>query len=365
MLSIEAGIDPGVVAVDVASVCRDPALSGSVTVRRLDLVLAAWDSQIASGAALYLVSDSSLRKELSKSDRLRMAELRRERLLRYSRKGADELLLDHAEEHGGCVLSRDRFLDHRRTRVWRPERFYTWHVEAGEVRIIRQPSRNTQSFDISRKEEQQLTRARGISLDHPAARQRWTCASEVPCVTREASPEELRTVPLLEEGRPLCPGCRQPLRYLGPRHSEAELKLLVDGKPVVRFTLRQGETVTFGRLRLPDTVRLAELARDGAFSDLGREHVHLQMSGKRVAARPVDERHEVRAYAWNSRRRQFGRGKVIRHEDGFTPTGIRDILGIGKRLELVRSGRSIAQAEALPAAEGKTGWHGVRTVDLS
>ncbi|HEX7245774.1 MAG TPA: hypothetical protein VF245_09435 [Solirubrobacterales bacterium] len=338
-------------------------MTTDVSLERLDLVLDAWRSQISESSVFHLVADSSLRKELSKQDRKRVGELRRARLFQYSRRDADELILDYAEEHGGCVLSRDRFLDHRRRRAWRPERHFSWSVNDREVRIVRRQSRNTRSFDVSRKEEQRLARVRGLTLDHPMTRRRWACDSDAPCLTRDTSPEELRTLPLLESETALCPGCREPLRDLGPRRSEAELKLLVDGKPVARFTLRQGETVIFGRLRLPNTARMAELARGGAFADLGREHACLRMSGRRIAVRPLDNRHCVRIYPWNSQRRRFDRSYEVPCEEGFTPVGIRDVMQVGKRLELVRSGRSIAEAEALPRTDAVASWQGRVTTD--
>ena len=75
---------------------------------------------------------------------------------------------------------------------------------------------------------------------------------------------------LVGEDTALCPGCHRPLRDLGMRPSEAELKVIVDDRPLARFTVRQGEMVAFGRLILPNTAELAELAREGVFAGVGR-----------------------------------------------------------------------------------------------
>lgn len=277
---------------------------------------------------------------------------------------ADEPLLDHAEAHSGSVLSRDRFLDARRERSWVPERFFTWEVDEA-VQIVRQGSRNTQAFDVSRKLEQKLAQAQGLpSLRHPATRRRWACVSEIPCLTRESAPDFLRVLPLLELDVALCPGCRQPLRDLGMRPTEAELKVVVDEKTVARFTVRQGEKVSFGRLILPDTAELSELARKGTFAGVGRAHADLRLSGKRVAIRPVDDRHSVTLHRWDSQKRRFGRGQELQHADGFTAIGLRDTLLIGNRLELVRSGRSIGEAEELSQNSDSSPWRFLNTAGL-
>jgi hypothetical protein len=350
-------VDVGVVAVDVANVCRDNALPGRVGLDRLDLVVEAWRSQISHFAELHLVADRSLLSDLSKPDRRRLGELRRRRELLVSRRHADERVLELAEATGGCVLSRDRFLDKRRGRSWAPERFFCWTVDQGKVTITRRRQRNTQPYEISRKEEQKLAEALGIpDLRHPAARRRWACVSKVTCPTREATPDALQVLPLLKRERALCPGCGHPLEDRGPRQTEAEMKIVVDELVAGRFAIKQGETIAFGRLAMPDTRALAELAWTGAFADLGRVHAELRLNGKRLAVRPVDEDHPVWVRGWISKNRRFGREQKLRQRDGFTSVDLRDALVIGERVELQRSGRCIAEAEAARASAEPQPW---------
>lgn len=357
--------DIGVVGVDVSSACRDHRLPGRIGLHRLDLVLNAWRTQLSRHAEFHLVADRSLLGDLSRDDRRRAKQMRRASELRVS-SSADDALLDHAEAHGGCVLSRDRFYDKRRSRPWVRERFFTWEIAEQAVRIARQTSRNTQPFDISRKVEQKLAQARGFpDLGHPAARRRWACVSEVACLTRESAPDALQVLPVLKGEVPLCPGCRHPLKDLGLRPNEAELKLLVDDVSLARFTVRQGRTIAFGRMVLPDTADLAELAQRNVFANVGRVHASLRIVGKRVAVHPVDDRHRVWVRPWSGERRRFEREREVRHADGFTPIGLRDSLLIGDRLELVRSGRSIAEAEELPDGnDDSAAWRLRSTTDL-
>lgn len=357
-------IDIGLVGVDVSNACRDQRLLGQISLDRLNLVLDAWRTQLARHAEFHLIADESLLRYLSPDDK-RVAK-------RMGRVGdllllpeADEPLLDYAETNGGAVLSRDRFVAERPGRFWVRERFFSWEVSDEGVRIVRQPSRNTQPFDISRKVEQKLARARGIrDLRHPVARKRWACTSSVACLTRESSPEFLRVLPLREDGQVLCPGCRQPLRDMGERPGEAELKLVVDDDTLARFTIRQGQRIAFGRLVLPDTAELADLAEKGVFAGLGRVHADLRMADSRLAVRPVDDGHRVKIRRWDPKRRRFARQHEVRHADGFTPVGLRDILLIGNRLELVRSGRSIAEAEELTDRHDVAPWRLGNTVQL-
>ena len=346
-------MDTGLVSVDVTNVCRDHRLPGWVDFQRLELVLNAWRTQISRHAEFHLVADRSLLDDFSRRERRTAKRMQRAGGL-FVHSQADAPLLNHAEAHDGSVLSRDRFLDARRDRPWVPERFFTWEVEKS-LQIVRLASRNTQPFDISRKLEQKLARAQGLpDLRHPAARRRWACVSEVACLTRESAPAFLRVLPVLEGDSTLCPGCRQPLRDLGMRPSEAELKVIVDDRDLARFTVRQGERVAFGRLLLPNTAELAELAREGAFAGVGRVHADLRISGKRLAVRPVDDRHVVSVLPWDAAKRRFGRERRLRHAEGFTAIGLRDSLLIGDQLEIVRSGRSIAEAEELSRASDDT-----------
>ncbi len=349
-------IDIGLVGVDVSNVCRDHKLHGTVGFDRLNLVLDAWRAQLSRYAEFHLIADESLLDYLSKDER-RLAR-------RMARTGgldlvpeADEPLLDYAEAHGGCVLSRDRFLAERPGRPWVRERFLTWEITEEGLRIVRQPSRNTQPFDISRRVEQKLARARGFrDLQRPALRKLWACESDASCLTQELSPDFLRVLPLREGELILCPGCKQPLRDLGPRPSEAELKLVVGDETLARFTIRQGQQVAFGRLNLPDTAVLAARAQKGVFRGLGRVHAHLRMAGRQLAVRPVDDRHRVEVSRWDRKRRRYERKRKLRHTDGFTPVDLRDILLIGNRLELVRSGRSIAEARELHSGIDLAPW---------
>lgn len=349
-------IDVGVVSVDVSNVCRDDRLPRGIGLHRLDLVLSGWRAQLCRHAEFHLFADRSLLRNLPRDDKRLARQMQRSGELSVHLK-ADGVLLDHAETHGGSVISRDRFLDEREGRSWVRERFFTWVIVDDEVKIVRRESRNTQPYDISRKVEQKLAQSRGFpDLRHPAARKQWACVSDVSCLTRELTPDALQVLPLLEGDLAICPSCRLPLRELGMRPDEAELKLIVDDATLTRFTLRQGERISFGRLTMPDTAALAELALKGVFAGVGRVHADLRLLGKRVAIRPVDDRHRVAVRRWDSQRRRFQREHELRHADGFTAIGLRDTLLIGDRLELVRSGRSIAEAEELSDTDDGAAW---------
>lgn len=320
----------------------------------MNLVVAAWRERISRYAEVHLVADRSLLAEFPKAERKQVGSMRRRGRFMVAR-DADDVLLELAESRDGCVLSRDRFLDKRRGRRWIAERFYTWYVEDGQVQIGRRASLNTQSFDISRKEEQKDAQSNGIpDLDHPVTKRRWACASNIPCPTREASPDFIQVLPILDREVVRCPGCRQPLHDLGKRPNEIELKVVLDDLTVARFRLMQGETVTFGRTTLPSSPILADLTESNALADVGRTHAELRIVGKNLAVRPVDKEHPVWVRRW--RKMQLLREEEkLHHTNGFSPIGLRDTLVFGRHLELRRSGRSIAEAEALATVDASAG----------
>ena len=346
------GVDSGSVAVDVSNVCRARALPLPVGLHRLDLVLDAWREQICRHAEVFLVADDSLLPEL---ERVSAADLARARRMQASGelqvvpvRRADDVLLDWAQQHGACVLSDDGFRDKRRDGrpawLWNPQRFFAWEVRDGAVRIVPRASRGTRSFDISRAIEQKAIRAAGITkARRDVLSRRWACTSDVPCVTRQMTPDVIQVLPAILDGVPCCPGCGAPLQDRGARVPEAELKVAVDGETQARFTLRQGRPLTFGRLTLPDTPAFAALASDGAFDGVGRRHVELRREVDDVYARPVDDRHAVRVRPWDKQGKRFGREREL-PATGFTAVGLHDRLLLGEHVSLRRSGRSIAEA---------------------
>jgi hypothetical protein len=356
-ISVSA-IDVGTVAVDVSNVCRARALPQPIGLHRLDLVLQAWRDQICRHVAVFLVADDSLLREL---ERVSAADLARAQhmqaigeLLVVPGRRADDVLLDYAQQHAACVLSDDGFRDKRRDGrpawLWNPDRFFVWEIHDSAVRIVPRPSRYTRSYDISRAIEQKAIRAAGITKAHRhVLSRRWACTSDVPCITRQMTPEVLQVLPVIHDGLPCCPGCGAPLRDRGERVPEAEFKVAVDDETQARFTLRQGRPLTFGRLALPDTAALAALASEGAFDGVSRRHVELRREADDVYVRPIDARCAVRVRPWDKQRKGFQREREL-PATGFTAIGLHDHLLLGKRVALHRSGRSIAEAAEM--AEG-------------
>jgi len=362
-ISVSA-IDVGTVAVDVSNVCRARALPQPVGLHRVDLVLEAWRDQICRHADVFLVADDSLLPELERVSAADVARARRMQasgeLLVVPVRRADDVLLDCAQQHGACVLSDDGFRDKRRDGrpawLWKAERFFAWEVHEGAVRIVPRPSRHTRSYDISRAIEQKAIRAAGITKAHRhVLGRRWACVSDVPCVTREMTPEVLQVVPAIHEGVPCCPGCGAPLRDRGERLPEAEFKVAVGGETQARFTLRQGRPLTFGRLTFPDTAAFAALASKGAFDGVGRRHVELRREADDVHARPIDDRHAVRVRPWDKQRKRLGRERELPARC-FTAIGLHDQLLLGEHVALQRSGRSIAEAAELDEGVGTAPW---------
>jgi hypothetical protein len=348
-------VDIGIVGVDLAGVCHDPRPGAPDGLHRLEPVLGAWRRQLSRHAEFRFFADRPLLKELGREGRRPLKVMRQAGELEVSSAAAD-LLLAHAAGNDGCLLAGERLFGTYRGRSSRPERNFTWAVgeegvrafgEEG-VRIVRAGDAGGR-FPFAAPAPSGATSDAGSLADlrKTAVRERWQCASDVPCLTRETSPDFLRVLPLIEREAILCPGCRQPPRPLGKRPDEAELQVAFGDETVARFVLGADDEIAFGRLMFPETARLYELARERAFTDVGKVHAQLRMDGDRVAVRPVDARHPVAMRRWSPRWRRLGRERELRHGDGFVPLEPRDRLLVGKRLELFRSPRSIAEAEEL------------------
>lgn len=354
-------LDVGTVAVQVSEICRDDTLPAPAGLQRLDLVLEAWRAAICRHAEFLLVADRSLAEGLPADDRKRIEALQRDGSLRLA-PDADDALLDRAEREGACVLASALSLEMIGSRpTWAAARLFAWEVREDLVRIVQGSPREPAPFDLQFAREMGEARANGLAVPSgDAIRRRWTCGSDVPCITRQLTPYGLEALPVLRDGLPCCPGCGHPLLERGERAQDAELKLVVDDVVRLRLTLEEGRLVTFGRLILPDTADLAALAHAGGFAGLGRRHVELRLDPGGMRARPVDARHEVRMQRWEGGQGRLGRKHRLPVLER-TRVGLRDHLLLTERVVLRRSGRSIAEAEERARLDMDVPWQLAKT----
>ncbi len=339
--------------VDLSNVCRDEALGRGPkpTLRRLDRLLGAWRTLFDADTTVLCFVDRSLGGMLDAGDRRRLNEMIQRRTAVVPHRGeADVLILRQAAaDRDATILSRDGFVAYRRAFPWiegELDRFYTWSVSENRV-ILRPQDRRPVDFEVSRAEELEDLRSRGfldtVPASHPILRHRYRCVSAEPCMTRAFHPEMLRVPPALgAEGSAVCPGCRGPLEIIDSKVLGIELKVRVLDRQVARFTLHDDAAVTLGR----DTIPLPsaeEIRRAGVLSGVSREHARLRVAGRRLHVQDAGSRNGTWLAEWMA---HVGRhGEWRRLESGLERrVGRRDVVRLGKSVQLVRSGRLLLTA---------------------
>ena len=351
--------------VDVSGVVRDEALGGRPTLARLDLVLNAWRQQVDAFSEFVLIADRSLRHTIPKPE---AKELER----RFAVWGeyqlvphADPLILERAQLQDAVVLTRDYYIDLSPRHPWmrrQPERFFTWKANAGEVAIIPRPEKRFNVYDVSRAAEAADLKAGGFPgrpKDHPELWMRYRCVS-VACVARQASPDVLRVLPLRRGDELACPSCLGELEAVGARPEIVELKLQLGPRVVHRFSLGEGETAVIGRSTLPDTEEIRAAGEQGEIDALGRRHLELTLLNEVMRVRDLASATGIRVSRWSSKNHSYAKRKEQLERGGMARLGRRDAVLVGN-LRIVRSGRAIAEADALSPPEGDAPWRAAPT----
>jgi hypothetical protein len=200
---------------------------------------------------------------------------------------ADDLILEQAAGGGMAVLTRDHYIDHRRTHRWieqHPERFLRWRTAGGAVQFEPLGITSAAHQLVSQHEEaKELKRA---GLDTRRHREilatRWRCANPL-CLQARMWQDALLLWPLVDrDDRAICPGCRTPLAAIGPRAAVRQLIVSAADDPdveVIRFPLEAGTPVVLGRGRLECGVSLDGLERSPArIGRLSRQHAAVRLT---------------------------------------------------------------------------------------
>ncbi|MEU4491930.1 hypothetical protein AB0F96_00375 [Streptomyces sp. NPDC023998] len=285
---------PGAV-VDVSNVCWSeqiaPLGERAPRLGRLDALCEAWRRSRGAQAPLTLIADNSLRYQIPREERPRLDAMVRADEVRLA-PTADPELLTLARDSGLHVISRDQFLDLRRTHPWIPSaavRFLAWRQGPNGLEFVHSGVREVPEQRKSRaEEEKELIRGSGINVRQKAhvkvLEQDWRCTA-ASCLHAMLWPERLLLWPDIarRDGTALCPTCGSRLEPVGlrpPVRVVVASEESTDGQ-ILRFPLASDESVLIGRGSLPHGVNLAAdgLPHAEATRRVSRSHLLLRLSG--------------------------------------------------------------------------------------
>lgn len=346
LMTVPAG-DPQVI-VDLSNVCRDGSLgksSGQASWSRFERLMEAWRAQVEPNPQGVAIADENLRFLLGSADRRQFELAERSGLVRAVSGAADTEILRWAEASGAVVLSRDRFVGHRRQHPWiqgTVDRFYRWEVDSsGTIRVGAAHMGTSGPYSVSRGEEADLLKARGLDPRRPSDLEvlshAYRCANPS-CLTAKFTPDRLLVPPARRQRQPICPGCEKPLEDLGPRPGAVEIVLESADQELARRIVEDGGELTMGRSDVP--VRGGEAARQ-ALARVSRAHVRILLDRWRLRVRDLDSRNGTAILRWDSAARAHTEPQAISAGD-TVDLGPRDVLLLAGALRVRRSGQQFA-----------------------
>lgn len=288
--------------VDLSNVVRNREIGarGLRSLRRLQLVVDALADHVGDrNVRFYLVADRSLRaqqREFNDPADLRLLGQWVEKGLVEELPDADERILELAEMTGVPVISSDFYRDFRLAFPWIQGN--TWQflkpvpAPGGAVRLEPRDMGVAAAADISRKMEETdlkrhgLLRGRDRKPLTDVVRRNWRCPDSR-CTLYDARRGTSVLLPLMRGGSPVCRLHRTELVDDGPRTARAQLKLLIEGECVERFTLDDGSTVRVGRAPGDGGIALHTLVPERLAGGLSRAHVELRVTGGIVHVRDL------------------------------------------------------------------------------
>ncbi|MEV6108705.1 FHA domain-containing protein [Streptomyces sp. NPDC051940] len=333
--------------VDLSNVVRDTAIGGPRPrdLGRLRLVVEALARRTGDAhASVYAVADRSLRHGVHEyADRAEPALL-----ARWAAEGlveelpdADERLMDLAEMTGLPVISRDGFADFRLTHPWiqgNTTQFLA--AEPTRVRAVRLRERDMgvrSPAQISRKLEESDLKAYGLLQGRhrrprvEVVRRYWRCPQRG-CTLYDSRTGNAVTLPRVKHGVPVCALHALPLHDDGPRTGVVQLKLLVDGECVHRFTFDVDTTVVVGRAPGDGGLALFAHVPEPRLARISRRHLEVSVTAGALRLRNLS------GGGTGLLRRGAGSAKPLAG-DSYTTLNTGDLVQLTDGVALTRSGR--------------------------
>lgn len=297
--------------IDAANACRDPFLGegGRSEWERVDRLLAAWREQVNPHSSPLLICDESVFGDLRghPSAVNRWQEMKRAGIL-VPAKEADEELLARAYETRATVLSRDRFLGWQRREPWivgNDWQFWYWKTVGREVRIEHQPIPRAPDFDVSRAEENDELKARGLTQED--LEQGRLLSRVYACRNRGCyygNRDALTRIPGRSSGAPRCPVCGSRLDDLGPRPRSRRLKLTgPDLRTLSTKGLADEQVIIVGR---GAGVNVWNIEDFGSCPQVSRKHARLEFRGGQIVVHDLGSTNGTFVQQWQSSEGHWG-----------------------------------------------------------
>ncbi|WP_380284480.1 FHA domain-containing protein [Kitasatospora purpeofusca] len=338
--------------VELSNVVRRTDLGGSAprSLHRLGLVVEALVRLTGDRhVAVYCVADRSLlggRREFAEeADARTLARWVAEGLVEEV-PDADERVLEIAGMTGIQVVTADYYDDHRIEHPWIQGN--TWQFlrpEAagrGVVRLVPLDMGYRTGAEISKKMELSALKKQGLLT---AARKplvevvgrAWRCP-EARCALYSVHRGGRVMLPRMRRGVPTCELHGTPLLDDGARPGAAQVKVVLDGECVARYTLDEGSRTAVGRAPGPDGpgIALLGLLPVERAALVSRRHLTVSVRGGAVTVRDTS--------TYGSRMREAGRRGHLGPWERLPPGGDRpfrpgDEVELTPGLVLTRSGR--------------------------
>lgn len=350
------------VVVDLSNVCHDADLPPRATGRhavwgRFRLVLAAWRRD-HPGAHVSVVADRVLKHELVDLGGMTGWRAVAHEFSIQEAAVADDLILEMAARDTAlAVLSRDRFVDHRRRHPWidrEAHRFLSWGY-GPDRRLDFSPSgiRQVAPYDISQAVERKRLKSRGLDPKRHRAllTLRWKCEG-ADCLHAMLWQNQLMLWPDVDsDGQAVCPGCGRLLVPLGPRSArQLVVTTYPDGREILRFPVEEDLPLTLGRgvtdcgidlqEEVPSALKEIEL--------ISRRHVFLELDGATLRVVDLGSRNGSEIV----RDQPFNEKTTPLVPDVPKVLGERDRLVLARCIQLRLSGQRFVPPAPLPGAAG-------------
>ncbi|MGW2424776.1 FHA domain-containing protein [Streptomyces sp. NPDC001709] len=279
---------------------RDIGEPGLRSLRRLALVVdAAVELARDPDAKLFLVADRSLRagarEEFNDPADVRVLRDWVRRGLVEELEDADGRVLELCEMTGIPVITYDYYRD---ARVEFPflqgntdDFLQPTPAPDGTVRLMPLDMGVASDAQISRKSEETVLKKQGLlgpqrKPRSEVVRRNWRCPDDR-CTLYDTRKGSSVMLPRMRGGVPTCDLHSLELVDDGPRTATAQVKLMLDGACVARFTLEDGSTVRIGRRPGPNGIALHGLVPAERAARISRVHVELRVTGGVVRVEDV------------------------------------------------------------------------------